>query len=64
MPSPFENPVIRYGMGFGSAVILTVVAFTVLDGLARWIVLGMAVLEILVVPQILKLATENAAETA
>ncbi|SFR99814.1 hypothetical protein SAMN05216559_2265 [Halomicrobium zhouii] len=56
MPAPLESPAMRYGMGIGSAVILTIIAFTVLDGTMRWLVLGIAVLEILVVPQIMKMA--------
>lgn len=43
-------------MGVASAVILTFVAFTSLDGTTRWLVLGLAVIEILVVPQVTKLA--------
>ncbi|QLK26211.1 hypothetical protein HYG81_00885 [Natrinema zhouii] len=56
MSSVFDSPAIRYGMGLSSAAILTVVAFAFLDGTMRWLVLGLAVLEITVVPQILKRA--------
>ncbi|WP_195156017.1 hypothetical protein [Halococcus agarilyticus] len=56
MASPFANPAVRYGMGLSSAAILVFVAFTALDGTARWLVLGFAVLEIVLVPQVLKQA--------
>ncbi len=62
MSSPFENPAVRYGMGMSSAAILVIVAFVFLDGIARWFVLGLAVIEVLVVPQILKRAMESDAE--
>ena len=56
MSSPFANPAIRYGMGLSSAAILTFIAFTFLDGITRWVVLGLAVFEIVFVPQLLKRA--------
>ncbi|WP_226041881.1 hypothetical protein [Natrinema sp. DC36] len=56
MSSAFDSPAIRYGMGLSSAAILTVVALAFLDGTMRWLVLGLAVLEITVIPQILKRA--------
>lgn len=59
--SPFENPAVRYGIGLTSAVILVFVALVFLDGtgIIQWAVLGLAVLEFLVTPQILKMAVEN-----
>ncbi|ADQ66214.1 hypothetical protein GL213_03055 [Halogeometricum borinquense] len=57
MSSPFESPAIRYGIGFANAAILVFLAFFMLDEMMRWIVLGIAVIEILVVPQVLKQAT-------
>ncbi|WP_132058070.1 hypothetical protein [Halorussus amylolyticus] len=62
MDSPFENPSLRYGLGLSSAAILVVVAFTFLEGTIRWIVLGLAVLEVVVTPRILKMAAEQADE--
>lgn len=56
MDHPFENPAVRYGIGFTSAAILAVIAFAFFDGTIRWLVLGMAVLEITVFPQFLKWA--------
>ncbi|ELY84217.1 hypothetical protein C486_00899 [Natrinema gari JCM 14663] len=47
-------------MGFSSAVLLVIVAFVFLEeGLTRWLVLGLAVIEITVVPRILKMTVEN-----
>jgi hypothetical protein len=54
MSSPLESPAVRYGVGLSSALVLTLVAFTLVEGIVRWLLLGIAVMEILVVPQILK----------
>ena len=59
MSSPLENPVVHYGMGFSSAAVLAFVAFVFLEGTMRWIVLGIALFEAAVVPQILKRAAEQ-----
>jgi hypothetical protein len=62
MASPFENPAVRYGIAFVQAAVIAVVAFVFLDGTMRWLALGIAVLDILVTPRILKMsAEENAA---
>ncbi|QLG47816.1 hypothetical protein [Natrinema halophilum] len=60
MSSPLENPIVRYGAGFASAGTITFFAFTVADGTSRWIWLGIAIVEIFLVPHILREATENA----
>ena len=57
MSAPLETPLVHYGIGLSSAVVLAVVAFAFLDGTIRWLVLGLAVVEALVVPQFLKRAT-------
>jgi hypothetical protein len=56
---PFENPRARYAVGLGSAAILVALAFLVLEGTVRWIVLGLAVVEVLIVPQLLKLRADR-----
>lgn len=56
MESPLESPFVRYGIGLSSAAILTFVAFTFLEGTMRWLALGFAVLELVVMPQFLKFA--------
>jgi hypothetical protein len=56
MPSPFENPAVRYGISFVNATIIAAIAVLLLDGTIRWVALGIAVLELVVTPQILKRA--------
>ena len=56
MPSPFENPVVRYGLSIISAAIIAVIAIALLEGTIRWVVFGIAVLEVVVTPQVLKRA--------
>ncbi|EMA15793.1 hypothetical protein BDK61_2781 [Haloarcula quadrata] len=60
MPSPFENPAIRYGIPLVSATVVAAVAFLLLEGTIRYVALGIAVLEVVVAPQILKQAAANA----
>jgi hypothetical protein len=64
MSSPLENPVIRYGYPLGTAAIIVFIALVFLDGTIRWVALGIAVLEIVVAPLILKRVAENSAEVA
>jgi hypothetical protein len=45
-------------MGLSSALVLAVVALALLDGTVRWLVLGLAVVEAVAVPQFLKVAAE------
>ncbi|MFD1686944.1 hypothetical protein [Halobellus litoreus] len=54
MSSPFERPEIRNGMGIGSALIIAFVAFTFFEGTTRWLLLGVAAVELVVVPRVLK----------
>jgi hypothetical protein len=62
--NPLLNPVLRYGMATTSAAVVLVIAFLFLDGTARLVAVGIAVLEALVTPMILKRAGEVApAET-
>lgn len=56
MPSPFENPAVRYGLSIINAAMVAAVALLLLDGTIRLIALGIAVLEVVVTPQILKRA--------
>jgi hypothetical protein len=60
MPSPFENPVVRYGIPLVSATVVAAVAFLFLEGTIRYVALGIAALEVVVAPQILKQAASNA----
>ena len=54
MPSIFASPAIRYGISFVNAAVIAIIAFTLLEGTIRWVALGIAVLEVIVTPQILK----------
>ncbi|ELZ96679.1 hypothetical protein [Haloferax sulfurifontis] len=56
MPSPFESPALRYGLSIINAAIIAGIAFTLLEGTIRWVALGIAVLEVVITPQILKQA--------
>lgn len=60
MADPFTHPAIRYGLGIGSAATLTFIAFSFLDGILRWLVLGLGIIEIVVIPQVLKQVLEYA----
>lgn len=59
MDLSFENPAVRYGMSLSTVVILVVLAFGFLEGTIRWLVLGIAVVELVFVLQLLKLAAEQ-----
>jgi len=54
MPSPFESPAVRYGLGIINAGIIAVVALALLEGTIRLVVLSISVLEVVLTPQILK----------
>jgi hypothetical protein len=64
MSSPLSSPVIRYGYACMSAAIIAVIAFTVLDGTIRWVALGIAVIDFVVTPQVLKRVAEAPDEVA
>lgn len=57
MPSIFDNPAIRYAIGVVNAAVIAIIAFAFLDGTIRWVALGIAALEVIVTPVILKHAT-------
>jgi hypothetical protein len=46
-----ENPVFRYGISLVTAAIILVVAFVYFDGVARWLLLGLAIFEVIVLPR-------------
>jgi len=56
MPSPFESPAVRYGLSIINAAIIAVIALALLEGTIRWVALGIAVLEVVLTPQVLKRA--------
>ncbi|WP_436928840.1 hypothetical protein [Halosimplex halobium] len=54
--NPLANPAIRYGIGASGALAIAVVAYLFLDGTAQLIAYAVAVLDLVVTPQILKRA--------
>ncbi|NHN43144.1 hypothetical protein G9C85_16115 [Halorubellus sp. JP-L1] len=64
MSSPLENPMVRYGIGLSGALVLVVVGVLYFDGLMRYLVFGMAVLDAVVVPKILEMAVEGDGQPA
>jgi hypothetical protein len=56
MASVLENPIVHYGVPIFNAAIIAAIALTLLDGTVRWVALGIAALEVVVAPQILKRA--------
>jgi hypothetical protein len=56
MPSGLDSPAVRYGISAANAAVVAVVAFLFLAGTLRWLALGIAALEVVVTPQILKRA--------
>jgi hypothetical protein len=54
--SILQNPAVHYGVPLFNAAIIAAIALTLLDGTVRWVALGIAILEVVVAPQILKRA--------
>lgn len=55
--NPFANPVLRYGIGLSGAVVVAAVGYLYLEGTTQLLAYLIAVLDLLVTPQILKRAT-------
>lgn len=58
MASALRSPLVRYGMGASSAVIIFAIAFTFAEGVVQTMLFVLAVVELLIIPQILKAAAE------
>lgn len=58
MPSILENPAFHYGVPILNAGIIVVIALTLLSGTVKWAALGVAAVEAIAVPQVLKRAAE------
>ncbi|WP_434522998.1 hypothetical protein [Halorubrum sp. AS12] len=56
MPSLLERPIVHYGVPLINASIIAAIGFTVFSGTERLVVLAIALVEVLVVPQVLKRA--------
>lgn len=54
-----ENPFFRVGVGLVGATALTLVALLVFKGTIRFLLLGMAAVDLLVTPYVLKRAAES-----
>ena len=54
-----HNPAIRWGMGISGGLVVAAVGFLFLSGTAQLVAYGVALLDILVTPQILKRAAET-----
>jgi hypothetical protein len=54
MSATTPSPLVRYGIGFVSALIPAAVALAFLEGTMQLLALGIAVLDFVVTPQILK----------
>lgn len=55
--NPFSNPVLRYAIGLSGALVVAAVGYLYLDGTAQLLAYVIAVLDLLVTPQVLKRAT-------
>jgi hypothetical protein len=55
--NPFANPVVRYGIGLSGALVVAAVGYLYLEGTTQLLAYLIAVLDLLVTPQILKRAT-------
>lgn len=54
--SVFQSPLVRYGIALPSAALAVAIGFFVFDGIPRLFAFGLAAMEVLVLPQILKRA--------
>ena len=54
-----RNPLFRWSIGLSGAVILAAIAYFLLSGTAQLVAYGIAVLDAIVTPQILKRAAEQ-----
>lgn len=55
------NPLVRWALALGSSTIVALIAVLLLEGTVRWIVLGIAVLNVVVEPKILEMAARQEA---
>jgi hypothetical protein len=58
--NPLEDRRIRSMMGLFSATIVVVIAILVADGMLRWLMLGIAAVDLVATPYILGLAAKQA----
>lgn len=56
---PFENPLVRYMIGFSGSLLIIAIAVLFLEGTIFYLALGIAVLDAVATPKILEYAVEN-----
>lgn len=54
MSNPFENPLVRHGIGLGGAVMVAVASILFLEGTLQLLGLLVAAADLILTPQILK----------
>lgn len=54
-----HNPTVRWGIGLSGALVVAAISFRFLSGTVQLVAYGIALLDILVTPQILKMAAEQ-----
>jgi uncharacterized membrane protein len=54
--NPLTNPILRHAVGATGAIAIAAIAYLLLDGTVQLVAYGIAVLDLLVTPQILKRA--------
>ena len=54
--NPLSNPILRHAVGATGAIVVAAIAYLLLDGTVQLVAYGIAVLDLLVTPQILKRA--------
>jgi len=54
-----HNPAVRWGIGLSGGLVVAAVSFFFLTGTTQLVAYGIALLDILVTPQILRLAAEQ-----
>lgn len=57
--NPLANPVLRYGIGISGAIVVGAVGYFFLEGTTQLLVYLIAVLDLLVTPQLLNRATTD-----
>ncbi len=60
---PFENPLVRYGIGLSGAIVIIAVAILALDGVARYVALAIAVADGVITPKFLEYVAAQDAQT-
>lgn len=57
--NPFENPLLRYGIGISGAAVIAFVGIFYFEGWLRYLILVIAVLDAIIVPKVLEMTTRE-----